>query len=72
MSKLQEMKEFAACLGVEMAVVQVKPGESSQSAWLRHVKENPGAISATVKIFNQPVPACDPDAATTAAKAEKF
>ena len=53
MEKFQEMKEFAAGLGVKMAVVQVKLGESNQEAWNRHLKENPEDASATVKIFNQ-------------------
>jgi hypothetical protein len=66
MSNFQEMKEFAACLKIKLAVVQVKPGESSQEAWIRHLAENPGDISATVKIFNQLVPPCGPDAATNA------
>ena len=50
------MQEFAASLEVKMAVVQVKPGESDQEAWNRHLKENPKDALATVKIFNQLVP----------------
>ena len=53
MEKFLEMKEIAASLGVKMAVVQVKLGESNQEAWNRHLKENPEDASATVKIFNQ-------------------
>ena len=72
MSKLQEMQKLAAGLSIEPAVVQVKPGESYEEAWIRHVKENPGDISAIVKIFKHLVPPCGPDAATTAEKAENF
>jgi hypothetical protein len=71
MSKFQEMKEFAACLRIALAVVRMKPGESHQEAWIRHLEENPGDISATLKIFEQPVPPGGP-AATNAEKAEKF
>jgi len=56
MEKFREMKEFAEILGVKMAIVQVKPGESNQEAWNRHLKKNPDDASATVKVFNQPVP----------------
>jgi hypothetical protein len=53
MGKFREMEEFAEMLGVKMAVIQVKPGESDQEAWHRHLQENPGDASAMVKIFNQ-------------------
>jgi hypothetical protein len=56
MEKFREMWEFAELLGVKMAVVQVKPGESNQEAWNRHLTQKPGDASATVKIFNQLVP----------------
>jgi hypothetical protein len=56
MEKFQEMEEFAASLGVKMAVVQVKLGESNQEAWNRHLKENPDDTSAMLKIFNQLFP----------------
>ena len=72
MSKWQEMKKLSAGLSLDIAVVQVKPGESPQEAWLRHIKENPGDISALAKIFKHLVPPCGPDDATTTEKAEKF
>ena len=56
MEKCREMKKFAEILGVKMAIVQVKPGESNQEAWNRHLKKNPDDASPTVKVFNQPVP----------------
>ena len=56
MGKIQEMENFAASLGVKMAVVQVKLGESNKEAWNRHLKENPSDASVMIKIFNQLVP----------------
>lgn len=56
MKKIREMEKFATSLGVNMAVVQVKLGESIKEAWNRHLKENPGDASVIIKIFNQPVP----------------
>ena len=54
MEKFRKMEEFAASLGVKMAVVQVKSGESNQEAWNRHLKEYPDDASAMVKIFSKP------------------
>ena len=39
MGKIRKMEEFAESLGVKMAVVQVKLGESTQEAWNRHLKK---------------------------------
>ena len=51
MEKFREMEKFAAGLEVRMAVVQLKPGESTEEAWNRHLKENPGDAMAMLKIF---------------------
>ncbi len=56
MGKIRKMEKFATSLGVKMAVVQVKLGESIKEAWNRHLKENPEDASVMIKIFNQPVP----------------
>ena len=53
MEQYREMKEFAENLGVKTVLVLVKPGESDQEAWNRHLKENPDDASAMLKIFNQ-------------------
>jgi hypothetical protein len=59
MGKIRKMEEFAVNLGVKLAVVQVKLGESTKEAWNRHLKENPGDASVMIKIFNQLVPQLD-------------
>jgi hypothetical protein len=56
MEQSWEKKEFVSGLKLRLAVVQVKPGESTEEAWYRHLKEKPDAILATLKIFNQPAP----------------
>ena len=53
MRDIQEMEEFALGLGIKIAVVQVKPGESTAAAWARHLTENPADAEALIKIFNQ-------------------
>ena len=39
MGKIRKMEEFAVSLGVKMAVVQVKLGESTKEACNRHQKK---------------------------------
>jgi hypothetical protein len=51
MERFLEREEFAASPGVNKAVVQLKPGESTEEAWNRHLKENPNAALATLRIF---------------------
>lgn len=51
MEKIQEREKSAGRLGLKKAVVQLKPGESSQEAWDRHLKEHPEAALATLRIF---------------------
>jgi hypothetical protein len=51
MEKFREMEKFVAALGVKMAFVQLKLGESTEEAWNRHLKENPDDALATLKIF---------------------
>ena len=45
------MEKFAAGLEVRMAVVQLKPGESTEEAWKRHLAANPGDALAMLKVF---------------------
>jgi hypothetical protein len=52
MERYQDMEKYAVGLGIKMAIIKVKKGESNQEAWIRHLTENPGDASATVKVFN--------------------
>lgn len=54
MNQYMEMAEFAAGLGMKMAVVQVNPGETNKEAWNRHLKDHPYDADAMIKVFNQP------------------
>jgi hypothetical protein len=56
MEQFRERKKFGTGLKLRLAVVQLKPGESTEEAWDRHLKEQPDAILATLKIFYQPAP----------------
>jgi hypothetical protein len=56
MEQFWERKKFVTSLKLRLAVVQLKPGETTEEAWNRHLKEKPDAVLATLKIFNQPGP----------------
>jgi hypothetical protein len=56
MEQLLERKEFVTGLKLRLAVVHLKPGESTEEAWDRHLTEYPDAILATLKIFYRPAP----------------
>jgi hypothetical protein len=56
MESIRKVSELGKNLGMKMAVVQVKRGESTKEAWHRHLKENPSDALAIIKIFNQPMP----------------
>jgi hypothetical protein len=36
-----------------VAIIQVKPGETNQQAWSRHLIRNPEEANAKIKIFNR-------------------
>jgi hypothetical protein len=40
----------------KLAVVEVRPGESQEDAWRRHLAGNPDNAGAHVKIFHYPGP----------------
>lgn len=40
-----------------MAIVNLQPGESSETAWRRHLAQNPEDMAATIRVFNRfPIP----------------
>jgi hypothetical protein len=36
----------------QLAIIQVRAGETNDEAWNRHLKEAPDDIDATIKVFN--------------------
>jgi hypothetical protein len=36
-----------------MAIVNLRPGETSDAAWRRHLAQNPDDIAATIRVFNR-------------------
>ncbi|MFI5329536.1 MAG: hypothetical protein ACHQ2F_00655 [Desulfobaccales bacterium] len=38
---------------VRLAIIEVRPGETREDAWIRHLADHPEAKYANVKIFNR-------------------
>jgi hypothetical protein len=36
-----------------MAIINLKPGESRETAWKRHLAQNPNDIDANIRVFNR-------------------
>jgi hypothetical protein len=36
-----------------LVIVNLKPGETSETAWHRHVEQNPDDINANIRVFNR-------------------
>jgi hypothetical protein len=47
----ETIKKYFSC---QMAIVQVKLGETAEEAWRRHLTEHPEDIAANIKVFNSP------------------
>ncbi len=41
-------------LDIRMVIIEVKPGETEEEAWSRHLNECPGDLYANVRVFNRP------------------
>lgn len=51
--KYQESEELKNYFDVSLAIIEVRPGETGEEAWNRHVKEYPEQSNAKVRIFNR-------------------
>jgi hypothetical protein len=51
--KYQESEELRNYFNVRLAIVEVRPGETGEDAWNRHIKEYPEQSNAKVRIFNR-------------------
>ncbi len=38
---------------VRLAIIEVRPGETREDSWKRHLTDNPEANSATIKVFHR-------------------
>ena len=47
---------IATYFQTDLAVVEVRPGESQEDAWCRYLANHPGSAGVHVKIFHYPEP----------------
>ncbi len=53
-SKGSKEKEWLKkVLNIRMAIIEVKPGETEEEAWSRHLTETPGDLYANIRVFNR-------------------
>ncbi len=45
-----ELERFCQC---RIAIIEIRPGETKEVAWSRHLAQNPEDSHAHVKIFNR-------------------
>lgn len=41
-------------LNIRMAIIEVRPGETEEEAWSRHLTECPQDLYANIRVFNRP------------------
>ena len=51
--KFQGSEGLMRYFDVRLAIIEVRPGETGEEAWNRHVKEYPEQSNAKVRIFNR-------------------
>ncbi len=56
MRGLENYSALAQYLRTNLAVVEVRHGESQEEAWRRHLIDNPECVGVRVKIFHYPKP----------------
>ena len=56
MSDSEEQSVLAQYLNIDLAVVEVRKGESQEEAWRRYLSVHPESVGVRVKIFHYPNP----------------
>jgi hypothetical protein len=54
MGDSEDQSVLARYLNINLAVVEVRNGESQEEAWRRYLTEHPEKVGVRVKIFNYP------------------
>jgi hypothetical protein len=45
-----KLKEY---FNVRLAIIEVRPGETREDSWIRHLADHPEAEYANIKVFNR-------------------
>ena len=56
MYKEEQPATLTRLFQTDLAVIEVKAGESQEEAWKRHLATNPAIARAHIKIFHYPAP----------------
>ena len=56
MSDSEDQSVLAQYLNIDLAVVEVRKGESQEEAWRRYLSVHPESVRVRVKIFHYPNP----------------
>ena len=56
MSDSEDQSVLAQYLKINLAVVEVRKGESQEEAWRRYLSVHPESVGVRVKIFHYPNP----------------
>ena len=56
MSDSENQSVLARYLNINLAVVEVRNGESQEEAWRRYLSDHPESAGVSVKIFHYPNP----------------
>ena len=52
----EDQSVLAQYLNINLAVVEVRKGESQEEAWRRYLSDHPESVGVRVKIFHYPNP----------------
>ncbi len=50
----QEREWLKKVLNIRMVIIEVKPGETEEEAWSRHLSECPEDLYSNIRVFNRP------------------
>jgi hypothetical protein len=56
MGNSEQPTPLTRLLQTDLALIEVKNGESQEEAWKRHLDTNPATALARIKIFHYPAP----------------
>lgn len=49
----KEKELLQKIFNINLAVIEVRPGETEDEAWNRHLTEHPGDLNANIRVFNR-------------------
>lgn len=50
----KEKEWLQKILNIRMVIIEMRPEETEEEAWSRHLTERPGDHNANIRVFNRP------------------